>query len=357
MAGPTVKEIAKRAGVSTASVSVALNGKAGVSEMTRTKILEVAAEMGYSAVKSVEGENSGKPICFLIYVDRIVGIAQESTFYTFVLKGVETAAKEMGYRVMVQYCYANGPDAFPLQELIRECSGLLILGTDMTMVRRTELLDLIYQTMPTLPIVIVDNFIFSSYVDCVGNDNLYGAKAAVSYLVDHGHRKIGYLRAKQRITNFDDREMGVRMALAEHLEAPYDTPTVVDVDISAQKAYVDICDWLDHCETLPDALFAENDIVAAAAIRAFTTYGIRVPDDVSIIGFDDIPVCEMVSPTITTVRSFKEKLGVVAMNLLHHRITNRMDVHAAQESGVVKIAMSTKVVERSSVKTLSTAKD
>lgn len=356
MAGPTVKEIAKRAGVSTASVSVALNGKAGVSELTRTKILEVAAEMGYSAAKTVSGENPSKPLCFLIYVDRIVGIAQESTFYTFVLKGVETAAKELGYRVMVQYYYANCPETFPLQELIRDSSGLLVLGTDMTAARRAELLHLINKTIPSIPMVIIDNFIFSSYVDCVGNDNLYGTKSAVSFLIDHGHRRIGYLRAKQRVANFDDREMGVRMALAEHLEPPYDAPVVVDVDISAQKAFVDICDWLDHCDGLPDAFFAENDIVAAAAIRAFTTHGIKVPEDVSIIGFDDIPVCEMVSPTITTVRSFKEKLGVVAVDLLHRRITTGTDVHAAQESGVVKIALSTRLVERSSVKTLSPKK-
>lgn len=343
----TAKEIAKRLGISTASVSVALNGKPGVSPATRQRILSAAAEMGYNASRNDTSES--KLICFLIYVDQIIGIAQESTFYTFVLQGVESAAKELGYRTLIRYYHANQSFDAQMSDIIHDIAGLLVLGTDMTTARRQEIGPLIGETDLPFPIVFIDNFIFSAYVDCVGNDNLYGAKSAVSYLIDQGHRKFGYLRAKQRITNFDDRENGIRMALAEHIDTSLNSLEVIHVDISADKAYQDICSWLDTTQNLPDALFAENDVVAAAAIRAFNTRGIHVPRDISIMGFDDIPVCEMVEPTITTVHSFKEKLGIEAVELLHKRIQRGENVQASQASGVIKLSISTRVVTRKSV--------
>lgn len=347
MANPTAKELAQRLGLSAASVSVALNGKPGVSPSTRSRILAAAAELGYLSPKNAP--QSGHLLCFLIYVDQIVGIAQESTFYTFVLKGVESAAKELGYRILIRYYHADRSFDEQMSDIIHDISGLLILGTDMTLARRSELGPFIGEAHFPFPIVIIDNFLFSSCVDCVGNDNLYGTKSAISYLIDRGHRYFGYLRAKQRITNFDDREKGIRMALEEHIGPSHRPLEIIDVDIAADKAYQNICSWLDAKKELPHALFAENDVVAAAAIRALNTHGIRVPEEISIMGFDDIPVCEMVEPTITTVHSFKERLGVEAVELLHKRLLRGETVQAAQASGILKLSMSTRIVERRSV--------
>ena len=94
--------------------------------------------------------------------------------------------------------------------------GMIVLGTDFTAARRREIAGLIDAALP-FPVVVADSFVCSAYVDCVGNDNLYGAKSAMSYLIDQGHRRFCYLRARQRIANFDDREHGIRMALSEHL--------------------------------------------------------------------------------------------------------------------------------------------
>ena len=90
-------------------------------------------------------------------------------------------------------------------------------------------------------------------------------------------------------------------------------------------------------------------MVAAAAIRALTAQGIRVPQDISVMGFDDIPVCEMVEPTITTVHSFKETLGREAVLLLHRRITSGQSGAQIQASGVMKVSLSTRIVTRKSV--------
>ena len=105
MPSTTARDIAKKLGISTASVSVALNGKPGVSQATRDKVLAAARELGYNISRNATAEK--KVLCFLIYVDQIVGIAQETTFYTFVLKGVEAAAKALGYCILIRYYYAN----------------------------------------------------------------------------------------------------------------------------------------------------------------------------------------------------------------------------------------------------------
>jgi DNA-binding LacI/PurR family transcriptional regulator len=348
----TAKEIAKKLGISTASVSVALNGKPGVSEQTRKRILDAAEEMGYSSAKTPLPDR--KQLCFLIYVDQIVGIAQESTFYTIVMKGVETAAKALGYRILVRYYYAGQSFRQQMADIMGDISGLLILGTDMTLARHKLGLELTQWDRYRVPVVILDNFLFSAYVDCVGNDNLYGAKSAMSYLIDCGHRRFGYLRAKQRIVNFDDREHGLRMALREHLDDENaQSMEIIHVDISAEKAYRDIGAWIAARKELPSALFAENDVVAAAAIRALHAAGLNVPEDISVMGFDDIPLCEMVDPGITTVHSFKEQLGIEAVRMLHQRIERGETVRCAQETGVVKLSLSMRIVERGSVAKLA----
>lgn len=345
MANITAKDIAERLGLSTASVSVALNGKPGVSQATREKILAAAAELGYALPKASAGD--GRLLCFLIYTDPAVGIAQESTFYTFVLKGIEDEAKELGYRVLIRYYYADRGFDEQMDDILGDLAGLVVLGTDMTAGRRPQLSPLTGGLDLPFPVVILDNFLFSSYVDCVGNDNLFGAKAALSHLIDLGHRTFGYLRARQRITNFDDREAGIRLALQEHLpDAPL---TIVDVDIAADRAYEDLCRWLEGRTALPDALFAENDVVAAAAIRALRARGIAVPQAVSVMGFDDIPICELVEPTITTVHSFKETLGREAVGLLHRRIAKGLTAAQVQAAGTIKLSLSTRIVTRGSV--------
>ncbi len=347
MSGVTAKDIAKKLGISTASVSVALNGKPGVSQATRNKILAAAAEMGYYDQKNASA--GGKLLCFLIYVDQVVGIAQESTFYTFVLKGIEAQAKQLGYRVLIRYYYANRDFAEQLSDILGDLAGLLILGTDLTAARKAQLAPLIDGTDFPFPVVMIDNFLCSGCVDCVGNDNLLGAQSAIRYLIGLGHTSFGYLRARQRVSNFDDREKGIHAALAEQLPDAARSLEIIDVDIAADRAYQDLDRWLEGRTALPQALFAENDVVAAAAIRALTARGIRVPQDISVMGFDDIPLCEMVEPTITTVHSFKETLGREAVTLLHRRISSGQSAAQIQASGVMKVSLSTRIVARKSV--------
>lgn len=344
----TAKDIAERLGISAAAVSMALNGKSGVSEETRERVMAEAMKSGYNTPRSSRtGAYAKKTISFVIYVG--VGVAEQTSFSTFILQGVEAGAKSLGYRVVVHYLYEDKSLEDQLSAITSDTCGLILLGTDITEAQRDVLSMQLYATID-IPVVVVDNFLFAAYVDCVGNDNMFGSKAAVSYLIRCGHRRIGYLRSKQRITNFEDREIGIQLALAEGKEYGLEPLQTVDVDISSEKAYHDIFAWLEKGNKPAGAYFAENDMLAAAAIRAFTACGYRVPEDISIIGFDDVPICEMIQPAITTMHSFKDRLGEISAKQLHERIVAGDTARSTNEKGAMKIAMSLSVKERESVK-------
>lgn len=346
MADVTARDLANMLGISTAAVSMALNGKPGVSSETRGKVLAAATKLGYVTPKSRQSERQAKNIIsFVIYTG--IGVAEQTTFSTFVMRGAEAVAKSMGYRMLVHYFYADQPWDEQIKNILSDACGVILLGTDLTEPQRDAFFE--FYHLGSAPLVIVDNFLFSAYVDCVGNDNTYGVKAAVSYLIKCGHRKIGYLRSKQRIVNFDDRELGVKLSLAEHEGLGLAPLQILDADISPDKAREDIVAWLSAGNVPAGAYFCENDMLAAAFIRSLKECGYRVPEDVSVMGFDDVQICEMIEPPITTMHSFKERLGKIAVDLLNTRIEAGDTLQSSRETGLMKVALSLQLKERMSV--------
>ena len=139
----------------------------------------------------------------------------------------------------------------------------------------------------------------------------------------------------------------MRAALAQ---ADLPLSAVIEVDISSEGAFQDFDAWIKANPDLPDGVFAENDVLAAAVIRSLKKHGYRVPDDVSVIGFDDIPMCEMLDPPLTTVHAFKEELGIIAVEHLDRRIKRGEVPHQMPSIGLLTTTVSTRLVERFSVK-------
>lgn len=347
MAGVTAKDIAKKLQLSPAAVSLALNGKPGVSENTRSLVLETAMQMGYVRAEIASTAPTHRTICFIRYAGTIVNIAEHTSFSSFVLQGVEARAAELGYSTQVRYHHIGDLYNPQTLNLIRKADGIIFLGTDITSAQLPEI-EQFLQCLETTPVVVADNFLLSSQVDCVGNDCFGGAKSAAEHLIKTGHKRIGYVRAKPRVQNFLEREHGIMAALKE---AGYRLAVTVDADISSEGAFQDFDAWIKQNPELPDGLFAENDILAAAVIRVLKKHGYRVPDDVSVVGFDDIPMCEMLDPPLSTVRSYKEDLGAVAVDLLHRRITHGEVPHHTNASALLTTRLSTKFISRFSVKT------
>lgn len=273
-------------------------------------------------------------------------IAEHTSFSSFVLQGVESRATELGYGTQVRYL--NAGDMYNPQTLdfIRNADGVIFLGTDITETQLPEL-EQLFESLGDTPVVVVDSTVLANRADCVVNDCFGGARAAAELLLRTGHRRIGYVKAKQRIRNLDERERGVRAALAQ---ADLPLSAVIEVDISSEGAFQDFDAWIKANPDLPNGVFAENDVLAAAVIRSLKKNGYRVPDDVSVIGFDDIPMCEMLDPPLTTVHAFKEELGIIAVEHLDRRIKRGEVPHQMPSIGLLTTTVSTRLVERFSVK-------
>lgn len=172
-------------------------------------------------------------------------------------------------------------------------------------------------------------------------NNSESARTAVNYLVEKGHRRLGYLRGDFRIKAFKLREAGYRAALAEQ-GIPYDPGYTVTVSTTMDGAYRDMLAYLKKKPGLADAYFADNDMIALGCMKALQECGIQIPGDVSLIGFDDLPFCDIVSPGLTSLRVPKQELGQMAVRRLLDIVEEGMDTKT-------QTLVSTRFVERDSV--------
>ena len=353
MAGITAKELAKNLGISPSAVSLALNNKPGVSEQTRTRVLEAAMQLGYNRKESSGLIHTGKSVCFIRYGGTVINAAAHTSFATYILQGIEARATDLGYNTQVRYLNTGDMYNRQMLELIRQSAGVIFLGTDLTERQMPEM-EFFLSYLDECPVVIVDSLVMAGRLDSVGNDSVHGACAAVTHLIERGCRKIGYVNAKQRIPNLEDRRRGVQMALRE---AGMELFCQIPVDISTEGAATDFESWLEKGNDLPDGLFVDNDNMAAAILRVLKRWKLRVPEDISLVGIDDIPMCEMLEPPLSTVKLAKEELGTVAMDHLQYRIANNHVPHRMPGLHVMTTMMSTRLVSRSTVRRQERKKD
>ena len=296
--------------------------------------------MGYAKQKvTTAGPQNIRFVIFLGH-QRII---QETTFYSYILQGIEKYAKRYGYNVLVSYYRADEDPTLQLNAISADVTGLIILGTSIER-SRLDLLQPLFDL--DLPMVMVDNYIESLGIDCVVTDNYRGVYNATKYLLAKGYTDLGYLRSKSKIDNFRRRQEGFFNACKEaDLNQKY---TMIDVGISSQMAYDDISLWLEQGNKPPRALVADNDVIATACTRALKAHGYRIPEDVAVIGFDNMPLCTMVDPPLTAIDVNKEMIGKTAVNLLHNRINEFYSGAECMDDGTLLVYVSTRLIERDS---------
>lgn len=331
---PSVKKISEVTGFSTATVSNALNMKRGVNKETVERIFQAAAELGYSL--TAKGLKSIKFVLFR----RSGQIIDDSAFHPAVIEGVEQAAKENGLSTLFVRLDREAPD---YEEQVSKLSmdlscGVILLATEM------EREDFQSFLPCRTPLVLLDGWCGGMPFDGVLINNTESAEMAVTYLIEHGHRRIGYIGGDFRIQNFRSREQGCQLALEEHgLELRPDWRVLVGVRL--ENAYEGMLRWLESGPELPTAFFADNDMIALGAIKALTQKGIRVPEDVSVVGFDNLPYSAISTPALTTIQVHKQSMGQMAVNHLLSVASGQQDCHC-------KLQCCTTFVERESVRTL-----
>ena len=334
---PTMRDIADIAGVSMATVSLVLNGKRGISEPTRNRVLEVARDLGYDTGRRSNG--SAETISILI--EHLPTSPTSDPFNRFVLASVEAEARKAGYRTVIEFATErDGPVAGHWAG--NWAAGVLILGGG----------DLNPEWIGTardagLPIVLADHFIPGVSLPTVVPDNFAGAYAMTRYLIDAGHERIGFLRGPAKYWTLEERRGGYLLAMQQAELGP--TADLVPPRIShgSEKGYGETLALLDLAEP-PTAIFAVSDQAAVGAYRAVMSRGLVVGQDISIVGFDDIEVAKMLTPPLTTVRNSGTDLGRVAII----RLLGMMRDEDLMIDPPIKWTIPTRIIERQSVRKL-----
>ncbi|NLI59838.1 MAG: LacI family transcriptional regulator [Clostridiales bacterium] len=333
---PTIKDIAEIANVSPATVSNALNNKKGVSADVKQLVFRIARELGYVKDNYI----NKKAIRFIIFKKHGY-VVSDTPFFSSLIEGIQKECKAQGYELLISHINIKeeGYEEFKNMLNTDSATGLLVLATEMV----EENLDLFCES--PIPLVLLDNYFRNGCFDSVLINNVDAAFNATSILIENGHDKIGYLRSSIGINNFSYREQGYLCALNEYgLEL--DERTQIYLEPTMEGAYRDMKSAMENDDIrIPTALFADNDIIALGAMRALKEAGIKIPDDVSIIGFDDMPFCEITTPRLTTIKVFKEEMGSVAVKRLIHKIDHHDKI-------TQKIEINTELVMRESIKKL-----
>lgn len=325
-----IKQIAELAGISPATVSNVLNHKKGVSKKTMEQVLRVARETGYLK------ENCIKTIKLVIYKKHgmVVG---ETPFFHALIEGVEKECRSRGFALEI--CGLNRESA----DFADVLDGLLQDYTAAILLLATELdeEDMKPFIKAVSPVAVLDSWFPALQFNSVLINNVDAVRQAVSHLIEAGHRQIGHLKSNVVINNFEFRKEGYVSALAQK-ELIHDLAFTIDLTPTMEGAYLDMAAYLKNDPTLPTAYFADNDIIALGAIKALKQHGVKVPQDVSVIGFDDMPFCEISSPRLTTIRVHKHELGAQAVKCLCDEIQHK-------SKGCIKLEVCTEFVERDSV--------
>ncbi len=329
-----MREISRLTGFSPATVSNALNHKHGVNAETAATIIAKAKELGYYDDSKIS------KIKFVIFKKK--GYVVENTpFFTQMIAGVETEGRKCGFDVII--CNLDQRESNyeeQLQGLLDDhSSAIIFLGTEM------EDGDVDILRKFTVPLVVIDYWKEDMSFDSILINNADSFRGATERLIHCGHRRIGYLKGDFRIKPFRSRYAGYRTAL-EKAGLELEERHIVELHASLDGAYQDMNRYLkslDHLTDLPTAFVADNDMIALGAMRAMEENQIRVPEDVSIIGFDDITYSSISNPPLTTIRVPKMEMGKTAVRRLR-------DIMEDGEGFHLKIQACTEFIERNSVR-------
>ena len=331
----TVKELAKRLGISTAAVSMALNGKQGVSEETRQLVLRTARELGYDFSK-IKSQKSGKGRLYYLIYKKEGAVVDTSPFFAAVFEGVAKGCSDKGIELRVIYLNDTHLKKYSMDRstLPMDCIGILLLGTEMSGQELKKLMPL------PVPMMVLDSYFETLPCDSMVINNRQGAFLAAHYLIKKYGCTPGYLKSSYRINNFTERANGFRNALLEHGLSP-DGCVEHALRPSIEGACADMKRLLQQGVPLARCYFADSDYIAIGAMRAFQEAGLRVPEDVALIGFDDVPACQAVNPQLSTIHVPQQYFGEIAVLRLLYMISR-------PDMPFVKSELMTSLVERGS---------
>lgn len=298
----TIADVARAAGVSVPTVSKVINDRYGVAASTSQRVLEVVAELGYESSLVARSLRSQRT--------NVIGIlvAEFESFSAELLKGVSSAAAGTGYELLAYSGLAadtrqSGWERRSLSRLAGTLIDGAIIVTPTMLVPTTS-----------IPVVSIDPHTGLGGPSTIDSDNAGGARVATRHLVDLGHRRIAHIRGRGDLASAQLREAGYRQTL-EECGIAFDPGLVREGGYQAALTATVARDLLTEPER-PTAVFAANDTSALGVLEVAHELGLRVPEDLSVIGFDDIPEAASSNPPLTTMAQPLHEMGAQALRML-----------------------------------------
>ena len=300
------KEIAEKLKISPATVSLALNNRAGVSEETRRRVIELKNDSLKNDLKSAYKEETGVEggeIGFIIY-KQTGKIVSETPFFVTLTEVICRYAKKNGYSVEIIYhTFRDDLETFIDGINQSNLAGCLIVGTELD--RKT-----VGKIKATLkkPFVILDAAFPGMDVDSVLMDNRGGIFQAIQHAVSLGHREIGFINCNEQVYNFTERFESYKYYLNE-FGLDYNPEFVYEVPYMSKEISACLKAQMRLRKELPSAMIAANDIIALGAYSAFFDMNLRIPEEISLIGFDNMPTTKYVTPQLTSINLNNHIIG------------------------------------------------
>lgn len=333
-----LKDIAELANVSPSTVSLVMNGRAGVSESKRKEIIKLLDDYGYpvhSAKLEVPPAKGGsKCIRFIKCKRHAMLVDGNPGFINSIIDAVELECHRQGYELLITTCSVEQLRGTLRQLRSASAAGILLLGTEL------DARDIAELPEAPVPMVILDNAPPLSNFNCISMNNYAAIYHAVDHLVSYHHRQIGFLANMFPSNNCLERRDAFVEAMQQH-GIPCDSSLIYEVHPTPGGAYQSVRSLLDAGTVFPPALVANNDSIALGAIKAFKEVEIDVPNDISVIGLDNIPLSSITDPPLTTMEVPCKEMGIWAVRLLCDQIRYPL-------SASTKMQISTKLLVRSS---------
>ncbi|WP_231758635.1 LacI family DNA-binding transcriptional regulator [Microbulbifer elongatus] len=331
----SIKKVAKLAGVSIATVSRYLNSPEQVKEKTRNKVQAAIAETGYAPNALARNFRRGKTSLIVVVLPAI-----GDPFLEKVMRGIWRVADEQGYSILIRDTRSNSHDFDDYTEMVfsKQADGILLLASISPFKEAAAIRDA-ERAHPPLVLGLESVNEDLSHFPSVRVDNIAAAADGTDYLIQLGHQRIGFINGKRDSLLTKDREKGFRKAMRK-AKLPVSGDWFVEGEQSIDGARRATRRLLD-LERRPTAIFCANDEMALGAIHEIKSAGLKVPRDISVIGFDDIRYAEIADPPLTTIAQPAEEIGERSMRRLCQAIDG------SEESGVAETVPHQLIVRKS----------
>jgi len=333
----TIKDIAKAAGVSHPTVSRALNNHPAISEATRERIMELAKEMGYLPNASARGLKTNRTHALGVIMQQI-----DDPFWSEVLDGVDSVLHPEGYSLFIASTHneTQREDGVVQAMVQRGVDGVILFAPQF----RKGLWHIL--NFYDLPVVMVNNEGAGECQYFIYNDDVYGARLITRHLIDLGHTRLAYL-GKRHSESSKNRLTGFR-AETQAAGIPIDERYIFHVPSGNPAGGRDGAEYLLSLDPIPSGIMCYNDFLAVGVYSYIQGIGLRIPQDVSVTGFDNISIAKYLSPPLTTLHQHKFQLGEGAARMMlevlsyrHREDRESMPSKKVSLKGILKIREST----------------